>query len=343
MIVEYADKTDLEAWNAYVDSSASGSFYHRYEWRGVFEESVGHDCYYIMARSNTNEVVGVLPLVHLRSRLFGSILCSLPFLNYAGVCATEVGAQAVLIEEAQALAERLQVNYLELRSATALQTAMPSSTSKVSMTIDLVADAEVLWNGFASKHRTAVRRAAKNGLEVSRGGPELLESFYTVMAESWRDLGTPFYHRGFFRSITDAFGSDIDVFVCRKEGRDVAVAMNGAGNGIVEGMWAGMSGSGRKLMANYVLYWEMIRDACERGFSTYHLGRSTQGSGAEWFKKKWRAQSQQLNWYYHPVRSNAMPALNVDNPKYALAIRAWRHIPVAVASVVGPGIAKSIP
>lgn len=343
MIVEYADKTDLEAWNAYVASSASGSFYHRYEWRGVFEESVRHDCYYVMVRNDSNEVAGVLPLVHIRSRLFGSILCSLPFLNYAGVSVAEPGAGAALIEEAQALAERLQVNYLELRSAEALQTAMPSSTSKVSMTIDLAEDAEVLWSGFSSKHRTAVRRAAKNGLEVSRGGPELLEPFYAVMAESWRDLGTPFYHQGFFRNIADTFGSDIDIFVCRHEGRDVAVAMNGAGNGVVEGMWAGMSASGRGLMANYVLYWEMIKDACERGFSSYHLGRSTEGSGAEWFKKKWRAQSRQLYWYYHPVKSNGMPALNVDNPRYALAIRAWQRIPVAVASVIGPGIARSIP
>ena len=343
MIVEYADKTDLEAWNAFVAGSESGSFYHRYEWRGVFEESVGHDCYYLMALNEENSLAGVLPLVHLRSRLFGSILCSLPFLNYAGICASDAAAAGALMREAQALAERLRVNYLELRSASALQTAMPSSTNKVSMTIDLADDAEVLWKGFASKHRTAVRRALKNGLEVTRGGSELIEPFYAVMAESWRDLGTPFYHRSFFRSITDAFGSDIDVFVCRQGDRDVAAAMNGAGGSVVEGMWAGMSASGRGLMANYVLYWEMIKDACERGYGTYHLGRSTQGSGAEWFKKKWRAQSRQLYWYYHPVKSGGIPALNVENPKYALAIRAWRHIPVAVASAIGPSIAKSIP
>ena len=85
------------------------------------------------------------------------------------------------------------------------------------------------------------------------------------MQRSWRDLGTPLYDPGYFRAIVDAFPGQIRVFVCRRNNEPVAVAFNGYFAGKVEGMWAGNTRAGHELSANYVLYWEMIKDACERG------------------------------------------------------------------------------
>ena len=38
-----------------------------------------------------------------------------------------------------------------------------------------------------------------------------------------------------------------------------------------------------------------------------------------------------------------MPQLNVTNPKYQLAIRAWRHMPLWCTRRVGPFLARGIP
>ncbi len=67
-----------------------------------------------------------------------------------------------------------------------------------------------------------------------------------------------------------------------------------------------------------------------RGCTRYHLGRSTADSGAEDFKKKWNATASQLYWYFHRPSGGEMPQLNVDNPKYKLAIQA-----LAKAAAVG--------
>lgn len=99
----------------------------------------------------------------------------------------------------------------------------------------------------------------------------------------------------------------------------------------------------RSLQANYVLYWEMIRDVCQRGCRHFHLGRSTAESGSEQFKSRWNAESRQLHWYFHRPDGGPMPALNVDNPRYRLAIAAWRRMPLWAARVLGPPIARSIP
>src|SRR5690606_2827039 len=58
--------------------------YHRWAWRRVFGDVFGHEPLYLSARDDSG-IVGVLPLVAFKSRLFGRFLCSLPFVNYGGM------------------------------------------------------------------------------------------------------------------------------------------------------------------------------------------------------------------------------------------------------------------
>ncbi len=122
----------------------------------------------------------------------------------------------------------------------------------------------------------------------------------------------------------------------------MGTAFNGMHRQTVEGMWAGTTAAYRRSDANYVLYWDMIKHYCETGFARFDLGRSTVDSGAEAFKKKWLADAP-LYWQYELGRAGGIPQLNVNNPKYQLAIRTWRRLPLVVTKRLGPLIAKSIP
>ena len=341
-IVETGPDASGREWDAFLDAHQHGSFYHRYGWRRLNQVQLGHSCIYLEARDG-DSVTGILPLVLTGSRIFGRILCSLPFVNFGGPVAVDAGTTQRLLEAAQEHAARLRANYLEVRCAEPLETDLPASLHKVSMTLDLEPDPDLLWNKFASKHRTNIRRVYKDGLTVTAGGQELLPDFYAVMQRSWRDLGTPLYAPEYFKAIVDAFPDQTRIFVCRRNGEPIAVAFNGYYAATVEGMWAGTTPAGHELQANYVLYWEMIKDACERGFRRYHLGRSTAGSGAEQFKKKWNAVTTQLYWYHYRPDGRDSAVVNVDNPKFRAAIAAWRKLPLWATRVLGPPIARLIP
>jgi FemAB-related protein (PEP-CTERM system-associated) len=329
-------------WDEFVASQELGSFYHCYGWKALNERQLRHASLYLEARAG-GTLTGILPLVLTRSRLFGNILCSLPFVNFGGPVAVDLETTNELVRAAQSRASRLGVDYLELRCAESLETDMIPSLHKISMTLHLDPDPDRLWNGFTSKHRTAIRRVYKDGLTVISGGAELLPEFYSVMQDSWRDLGTPLYSPEYFQAILETFPEQTRVFVCRRDGQPVAVALNGYFAGTVEGMWAGTTQAGHDLHANYVLYWEMIKDACERGFRRYHLGRSTAGSGAEQFKKKWNAEATQLYWYYHRPSGREVTPVNVNHPTYQLGIAVWRKLPLWVTRRVGPSLARVIP
>lgn len=340
-IRDLADSAAAE-WNEHVAATPGGSFYHLHDWSGINRDCFGHRSA-MLGAYREGHLAGVLPLTLVDSAAFGRILCSMPFVNYCGPCAQDPEVSLALVAHAQTVARDRRARYLELRCAAPVATELPASTRKISMTLALAADPDEVWNAYSSKHRTSIRRSYKNDLSVVSGSMELLDTFYAVMEESWRNLGTPLYARSYFRRILHTFPEHTRIFVCRQRDTPVAVAFNGYFNGTVEGMWAGGTAAARGLQANYVLYWEMIRDACIRGCRSYHLGRSTAESGAEDFKKKWNAQSRQLYWYTWCPDGAPAPGLNVDNPKYRLAISTWKKLPLWATRLLGPIIARGIP
>ena len=90
------------------------------------------------------------------------------------------------------------------------------------------------------------------------------------MQRSWRDLGTPLYAPAYFEAIVEAFPEQTRIFVCHRNDEPVAVAFNGYDR---RAPWRACGQArlrlGHELNANYVLYWEMIKESCERGLSPF--------------------------------------------------------------------------
>ncbi len=336
------DDSHRDAWDAYVNTAAGTSFYHRYGWRHINMEEFGHKSLYLAAIED-GRFVGVFPIVHVKSRLFGNLACSMPFVNFGGPCGDSDAIEQALIDEAAEFVRRERLAYLEMRNRRRMGTTLPTSEHKVSMTVDLDSDPDVLWKGFKTDHRRDIRRAYKYGLSARFGGAELLEAFYGILSRSWRDLGTPLYRKRYFERIVAAYPAECRVCVVFAGGEPAAAAFDGSHRGTVEGMWLGVNAQYRSQMAGYVLYWELVKNACERGDRRFHLGRSTGDSAGETYKRKWNAHPMQLYWQYMLGTRRTMPALNVDNPRYGLAIRAWRRIPEPLTRRVGPLLARSIP
>src|ERR1022692_3860558 len=65
-------------WETYVDAHPCASLYHQYRWRDVIVQSFEHESNYLVAQSPDGTLCGVLPLIRLRSRLFGDFAVSMP-------------------------------------------------------------------------------------------------------------------------------------------------------------------------------------------------------------------------------------------------------------------------
>lgn len=340
-LVYLSSAQDAE-WNAYVDAHPDATLYHRAEWRAAITKSFGHDCYYLAAKDR-GRIVGVLPMVHTRSVLFGSILCSMPFLNFGGVLADDPSAEAGLLDEAGRLLRRVGADYLELRHLKRSSANLATKTHKVSMVVELPSDPEVLFARLDRRRRHEIRQATESRYEIRFGGIELLDDFYDLLSLGWRNLGTPIYRKGFFANICQSLGPQVEITVVYENGRPVSTAFDGAYRDTLEGMWTYTRRDSLKAGANTWLYWNLLKRGCERGYRSFHLGRSTVDSGGQANKRKWTAEPRQLYWEYMMREGTAVPELDVQNPKYRLAISAWRRLPVPVTRWIGPFLARSIP
>ena len=339
--VSLCSAEDGPAWNDFLTRRPEASFLHRFEWGGLVSENLGHRYCFLAARRG-HEICGVLPTVFFDSRIFGRFLCSMPFVDYAGPVVSDERAEPALLLEARKLAETLGASHLEVRSvAPALD--WPAHTHKNLVSLDLQEGADAVWEGFKTKHRTNIRRAYKNGFTFELGHLRLLDDFYSVLSSSWRRLGSPFYSRSFFENLLNQFGASARVFVVRLEGRPVAAALNGYHGARVDGMWLGILPAARQLQPTYALYWEMIKDACERGCGTYSLGRSTSDSSAEAFKRKWNAQSKKLYWSFALLNGTKLPEPNSHKTQYRLAVEIWKRLPAGWTDRIGPVLARHFP
>src|SRR5687767_12666878 len=77
------------AWDTFVRQAPASTFCHLAGWREVMRDALGHECHYLVARDQEGSWRGVLPVVRVRSRLFGDHLLSMPFLNDGGPLGSE--------------------------------------------------------------------------------------------------------------------------------------------------------------------------------------------------------------------------------------------------------------
>src|SRR5580704_17826217 len=89
------DAASANAWDAFVAAMPNGSFFHLATWARVIETAFGHRCHYTLAEQD-GAIVGVLPLTHVKTRLFGNTLVSTPFCVYGGPLAIGHGVATAL-------------------------------------------------------------------------------------------------------------------------------------------------------------------------------------------------------------------------------------------------------
>ena len=328
-------------WDAYAAQHPQATLYHLSGWRELIHSVFGHETLYLYAARGA-AMAGILPLVRLKSRMFGDYLVSMPYFNYGGAVTENPTVSQFLMDAAAERARELGCSHIEFRD-TDSRPSWPVRTDKVIMELPLPADAAALWSAFSPKLRAQIRKPQKEGAEFVRGGSELLPEFYAVFARNMRDLGTPVYSRSFFKAILDAFPKHASIALVRYKHRAVAAGFLLGYRDRIEIPWASSLREFNSLGVNMLLYAEALRMAIEDGYRVFDFGRSSVDSGTYKFKKQWGASERQLYWHYWLARGGPLPQLTTNNSKYQLAIAVWKRLPLFVTNRLGPPIVKNLP
>lgn len=327
-------------WNEFVSRMPNSSIFHLWEWGEVIRKSLGHPTFHLAVYKG-QELLGVLPLTHLTSRLFGKSLISMPFLNYGGVLGSNE-AESSLYQFAIDLARNSNVDYLEFRHTFPSQTSHPVRLDKATFILPLAETVEATFNAFRKATRNRLRKVNEYGLRVERGN-HLLEPFYHGFAIAMKEHGTPVLPKSFFEQVTSYFGSEAQFYIAYSGSSIAGCKLTLKWRDKMYQVWGGYPHTYRHSLANYLLSWEASKDAIEQGLKYCDFGRSTRNSGPAEFKRHFGCVEHQLYWEYPYLTAANPPTVNPSNKKYQTAIAIWKRLPLPLTKILGPQISPFLP
>lgn len=341
--VEPISAQHLGAAEAYVAGHPGASIWQRPCVSLFIERTYGHKTRFLCALAPDGRIVGVLPIVQLKSRLFGNFLVSMPYFNYGGVLADNREITEELLAKAEQWRRELQAGHLEMRFCQDNALGLPQRTDKVTFWLPLPSEAADLWDSFQPKLRAQIRRGEREMTGFTIGGEELLDEFYRVFSVNMRDLGTPVYGKDFFRNLLKTLKGEAWIVVVRVRGKAVGCAFLTGYQGRMEIPWASTLRNYNHTSINMIMYWKVLEFAVQQGFEVFDFGRCSEDAGTYRFKQQWGAEPVKLYWDYLLPEGENLPKLNTNNPKFRVLIAVWQRLPVWLANLLGPRIVKALP
>ncbi|WP_438863372.1 FemAB family XrtA/PEP-CTERM system-associated protein [Neptunicella sp.] len=333
-----AEPSVCTAWDQFVDQCKNGHFFHLSGWKQVIEQAYGHHCYFLYAESK-QQIVGVLPLVHQKSRLFGNALVSTPFCVYGGVASDDPEVMIFLEQQAIELAERLAVDYLELRYPFERDNNLITRSQHVTFGCHLGEDNETILAAVKKKQRAVIRHSLNSELtfEINNN----VEQCYEIYSESVRNLGTPVFPKHYFSVLKNVFNDQCEVLTVKHHNKAVSSVLSFYYKGQVLPYYGGGTPEARNLKSNDFMYYQLMCHArADKDCDYFDFGRSKVDSGAYIYKKHWGMDATPLHYQYHLVKADSLPNLSPNNPKYKLFINLWQKLPIGVSRLIGPFLSK---
>lgn len=348
-----------EAWDTYVQSHPSGNIYYSRRFLEEIHQIFGHPIKLFTASNvQTNELLGVLPVIEQKSFLFGHLWTSIAFVNYGGPLCDSEQIESLVIQHVQQAADQTGVKRIELRGLyqRPVNSSWSVSQEKTSMWLALPKDnnSDTLLKSFKAKLRSQILKGYTDEISVKIGSTELVNDYYAVFARNMRDLGTPVYSKRLFSGLLEALEGQAWVVLIYHQGKPASAAFLIKTGDRIEIPWASTIREYNRFGLNMVLYWEVLKLSCEQKCAVFDFGRSSIDASTYKFKKQWGTQPIQHYWYgYEPSENISGSAesshtensekVSTDNQKFQLLIACWKRLPIWLSKLIGPSIVKFIP
>ncbi len=340
--LDFTESEVRQRWNNYLNANPETNYTDLAEWRLLF-----HDLYGIkshnLAYMDHNNILGIASVYHINSPFMGNMLVTSPFFGHGGLYAQNDSIERALIAETEAIAHRLNVDYIEFRLRRQLAKPYENNDAFLECDLAFAESPEGLWKkSFSANVRQNLRRSEEASLQFRKSRDCKL--IHDLLSETIRDLGTPFHALDFFVLLAKYFPDHI--YFANVLGADSLIA-----GGVVfqyrdtiNTPYIGSLIRHRHTRANYFQYWSIIKDGYTHNARCFAMGRSPKNSTHIQFKQKWGA-TPIIMYYNYRVINPLRQYCSVSSPGviYRLAVNVWKKLPLFVTRAFGHRFFRYIP
>jgi FemAB-related protein (PEP-CTERM system-associated) len=340
--IRLLEASDISHWDAFVNGHPFGTPFHLLAWKRTLEDTFGYRPYYLLATGESG-LHGVLPLFLVKNAIIGKALISTPFAVYGGILANSVSDVKALHQRAVELGKELRVDYVEFRNAHREQCATtPNVDRYVSFTQPLVAGENALLESLPRTVRNKVRKSLKQGFEMRYHSKDL-RNFEKLYAKSMRRLGTPCFPAKYFANLVRNFGEMVDVREVWLDGKPMAASLNFIYRDDMHIYYSAADADYNHLAPNTFMYFDQLRWGGDHGLKTFDFGRCKRNTGVFEFKRHWNTVMRELPYEVALIKRKDLPNFSPVNPKFEMAIKIWRMLPLWLTRVLGPRLIRLFP
>jgi hypothetical protein len=335
--VQIVNPIEDPAWDQAVVRHVGSGFFHMAAWPRVLRAAYGFDpC--CLAGSDPDDVLALLPMVRVESRLTGRRGVSLPFADSCEPLCRSPAAFTEVFGAAIEMGRRRHWRYVELRGGRGLVPAgTPASARYLGHRLALSADEDAVFTRFHGPVRTAVRKAIREGVrgEVSQSIAAVRE-FSRLNGITRRRHGLPPQPDAFFRAVHEHVVRPghgvISSATCRGQTIASAVFFRHAAEALYK--YGASDPRFAGLRANDLAMWNGIRWAIGQGCTRLTMGRTClDHAGLRQFKRGWGTEEYTIEYFRYDVRRGTFTTAR--DPVSGWYNRLFRVMPMCALRLCG--------
>ena len=294
-----------QRWDGLAKSATNATVFHTSAWAKVLAESYRYrPAYMIFDHGNGTEML--LPMMEVKSIITGTRGVSLPFTDYCETLTTGGPSLVELPEQIKEYARGRGWKSIEFRGFTGIDAA--PSASYYGHILSLTPNADVLFAGMTGSTRRNVRKAIKEGVEISTSdSEESVKKYYRLHCVTRKRQGVPPQPYSFFRNIHKRLIAEDNGFVvlASKGGVVIAGAVYLSFGKRAMYKFGASKYEYQNLRANSLVMWEAIKKLQRSGFQSLCFGRTDlHRTGLRRFKMGFGAAERVINYHKLDMRTS---------------------------------------
>jgi hypothetical protein len=311
--ISVLEEYDQNAYDEFLMSQEMGSFFQSNKYRKLLKKLLCADDFYLIAKDNKGDIIGVLPSFLYRNKKFGNVLNSLPFYGSNGGVFGDLEVKKKLLESFSSIAKKYKTVsetiisppfdndsnfYKENFNNNAMDerigqfTKLPVSSNNI---------AETLMESFHYKVRNMIRKAEKNQVEIKIDNSNSAFKFLIhTHIENINSIGGIPKPPVFFELVQSTFesGKDYNIYLAEIDGKRIGALLLFYFSANVEYFTPVILKDFRKFQPNSLIIYQAMIEAAKSGFKWWNWGGTwLSQEGVYRFKKRWGTKD--FNYFYY--------------------------------------------
>lgn len=330
-------------WNDFIKNHFASLYGLKTSWKIFLEETFNYNACYFYFLEDKN-IIGILPLFEIKSRLVGRKFVSVPFCDCGGIYfAKDVSDEKKL--QAWNLAEnstkKLPFDFrgVAKTSTTFLEQNKDFKTYApyVQMQIDLTKSLQEIEKNFSDN----IIRNLKDTDEISVKISDIFDNnLYDFYVKEMKKFGSPPLNFSFFTNQKKYLKENLLIFTAfYKDCTIGALTCISAG----DTLYADLIMSDDKLAKKHPkhkLYYSALKYAKTNNFKIFNLSRTRKNSGVYEHKRRWGANEKHIYCMQSPSGKDLF--IDADNKKAKIVSAIFKLLPSLILKKIGPILRKHL-